>query len=263
MLTSNEEILLTIGLGTLLLTFFAILIVIAIVKYQNKSRLHLEELNQIRQNFQKENLKAKLEIREQTLDTVSKEIHDNIGQVLSLAKLTLYGINIQGDQFKKLENSRLLVSRAIKDLKRVSRSINPKLDSSFHLLDKLKEETILISESGQIKVDLAVKGKKLQISPQYALILYRIFQEVVNNAIKHAKATTISITLNYETDQGRMIVKDDGKGFQLSDVEDSRGSGLKNLKYRANVIGGQINIDSAIGRGTKVTLYFLNNSDYG
>src|SRR5205085_11792142 len=116
----------TILAGTLILILVAGFTVSILFVYQKKFYKHLQEINAIKENYNQEILKTQLEIKEQTLQNISQEIHDNIGQVLSLANLQLTAIELPANTFamNKIDKSMELVSKAIHDLRDLSKSMN-------------------------------------------------------------------------------------------------------------------------------------------
>ncbi|HEV7780222.1 MAG TPA: sensor histidine kinase [Chitinophagaceae bacterium] len=223
------------------------------------------EKEQLRSGFQKELLQTQLEIQEQTLKTISEEIHDNIGQVLSLAKLKLNTIDTGNEVTlkEKIMDSKNLVSKAIQDLRDLSRSLNTDNIASMGLLRALEYELEMIRKSG-FETVLEIKGDTKRMEPQKELIVFRIIQETLNNIIKHAEAKRIMVTLSYNSDKLSLDVQDNGKGADmevLADNEDNNKSlGLRNMKNRAKMIGAEFIFDSSPGKGTRVALVIpLNN----
>ena len=137
-------------------------------------------------------LQTQLEIQEQTLKTISQEIHDNIGQVLSLAKLNLSRMDInKQDQLKeKIADSKNLVSKAIQDLRDLARSMNTDNITAMGLAKALEYEVEMLRKTGFV-VSFDVNGNVVRQEPQKELILFRIIQEIFNNIIKHAESTAL------------------------------------------------------------------------
>lgn len=242
----------TITIILLLLGFFILLLFMLYRNKQISNKKKIELLNS-------ELLKTQLEIQEQTLKTISQEIHDNIGQVLSLAKLNLNMMDItQPDELKeKIVDSKLLVSKAIQDLRDLSKSMNTDHIEAMGLIRAIEYEMEMIRKAG-FKTELNVEGKTIRLEPQKELILFRIIQEIISNIIKHAEADRIVVTAVYEEKEIKLNVKDNGKGFDLSPLSENNNSGyglgIRNMHNRAKLIGADFKMNSDIGNGTEVCL---------
>ena len=222
------------------------------------------EKQELQSQFQKTILQTQLEIQEQTLKTISQEIHDNIGQVLSLAKLNLNTMDIsKTDELQdKILNSKNLVSKAIQDLRDLSRSLNTDNIAAMGLMRAIEYELELIRKSGVHQTQLNIEGTIIRLDAQKELIIFRIVQETINNIIKHANAKNIFIDAVFKSNL-ELSIKDDGDGFDKIEKETNlpSGMGLKNMESRAKMIGAEFSINSLSGNGTQVILQIpLNNS---
>jgi len=254
-----DEIFIVIGI-TLLMLLITSFVVVFIFIHRSQYNKHLKEKEEIKNAFQQEILKAQLEMQEQPLHTISQEIHDNIGQVLSLAKLNLNTILLADDNpsASKINNTKELVGKAIQDLRNLSKSLNTDHISQKKLSESLQFELDMIGKTGIFKTNLTVEGTEEPVDPQKQLIIYRIVQEALQNIIKHAKAGYISIGLKYLPDQLIMRIQDDGTGFDLAAVQNSdlkeKGTGIGNMYHRAKLMGANISIESQLGKGTLTQL---------
>jgi len=243
--------------GTVLLLLVGGFVVSFLLIYTRKQKKHQLEKLAMHNSFQQELLKTQLEIQEQTLHHISQEIHDNIGQSLSLAKLNLNTLDgdAESNREEKLRSTRDLVSKVIADLRQLSKTMNTEKIMAAGLVNALEQELAQLRRSGLFETSLRIEGQAVKLPPQKELILFRIVQESLNNIIKHAGAHAISIVANYETSQLVLMIKDDGRGFDPSEARDDMesGSGLRNMKSRASLIGGTLDISSN-GYGTLVTI---------
>lgn len=224
--------------------------------YKNRQLLNQKRIKEIEAEFRQELLKTKLEIQEQTLLKVSEEIHDNIGQVLSLAKLNIGTIDIYQPETAqiKIDDSRDLVGKAIQDLRNLARSMSTTYITEMGLLRSIEYEIEMIRKSGAFLPQLHVEGHVIKINPQRELILFRIFQELINNIIKHAAAKKVDIRIVFTEEFLNITVIDNGKGFDATQLNFSGNSpfglGLRNMKNRAQLIGADFSISSIPGTGT-------------
>ncbi|MEI9806680.1 MAG: ATP-binding protein [Bacteroidota bacterium] len=240
-------------------------ILVFIIIYQKKQRQAIIEKNNLENLRKSELLKAQLEIQEQTLKIISQEIHDNIGQILSLAKLNLSTMDItkQEELQGKIITSKQLVSKAIQDLRDLSKSMNTDNIEAIGLVKAIGYEMEMIRKTGFL-AELNVEGKIIRMEPQKELIVFRIIQEIINNIIKHAEAGTIDVRIEYGEKEIKLAVIDNGKGFDLSPLNESNNSGfglgIRNMHNRAKLIGADFSMSSSIGNGTTVSLTVpLNN----
>lgn len=229
-----------------------------ILLYQKKSIAFSTEKKLMETKFEQEILLAQLEIQEQTLKNISQEIHDNIGQTLSLVKLNLNTMNPEKVQVlpQKIAASKELVGKAIADLRSLSKSLNTDSILSAGLLKAIQYELSLIEKTGIYTTEFRVIGNALPLQAQKELILFRIVQEAVNNIIKHAKATAITITAYFGNEQLTLVVEDNGCGFEKPAVASdmSEGLGLRSMESRAQLINGNFSIDSKPSNGTKIQI---------
>lgn len=231
-------------------------IIYFVVLYRNKQLKNKKEQEQLQADFHQELLKTQIEMQEQTLEHISREIHDNITQVLSFVKLNLAmsgNISIEEKQ-SRINESRELISQTITDLRDLSKSLSFDHIISLGLVQTIEMEVERINKSKLINVSLSLEGKDYSLGEQRELVLFRIFQEALNNALKHAGAKHFKIILQYHSDLFNLTLKDDGSGFSSETLDNKSGSGLKNMENRAALIGGIAKIDSSPGKGCSVTV---------
>jgi signal transduction histidine kinase len=241
-------------------------IIYFIVLYRNKQLKNKQEQEQQQSAFRQELLKAQIEMQEQTLLYISREIHDNVTQVLSFVKLSLAmaGKGTEDNAQAKINESRELVSQAINDLRDLSKSLSFEQISSLGLLKTIEIETKRIDKSGVINATLSTEGDIYPLGEQRELVLFRIFQEALNNTLKHSGAKHFKIGLQYQPKLFKLTLEDDGNGFSAKLPDKGAGSGLKNIENRATLIGAAAAIDSSPGKGCciKVTLNPLERRLY-
>src|SRR5450432_2905115 len=160
---------------TVFLLIVAIGIIMLVLVYQKKQLQYLRDKEQLRVTFEKEILESKLEIQEQTLKNISQEIHDNIGQVLSLAKLN---INTMSDATPealqdKINDSKHLITKAIQDLRDLSKSLNTDYVTELGLSRSIEYELEMIKKTGSYEIQFGIEGKTYRLEPQQELILFR------------------------------------------------------------------------------------------
>ena len=257
----SEQVIVII-IASIFLLIVAVGIILLVFVYQKKQLQYLREKEQLKVDFEKQILESKLEIQEQTFKNISQEIHDNIGQVLSLAKLTINTMNADNREVlkEKIDSSKELVGKAIKDLRNLSKSLNPDYVTDMGLERSIEYELELLKKASPYQVDLFREGESYRLEDKQELIIFRIFQEVLQNIIKHSNASGIQVYFYYHPDSFTLKVSDDGHGFDVlhingSDKEASGGGlGLRNIDYRARLISADFTVESQQGKGTTVKI---------
>ena len=263
----NDEFTSFIIAGTVVFSLLVLIIILFLFQIQKRNQNFRFEKTRLEHQYQQELLQTQLEIQEQTLKNISLEIHDNVGQVLSLAKLNLNTMDIaKTEQLQgKIDNTLSQVSKAINDLRDLSKSFNTDNITAIGLVRAIENELEMIKKTDFLKTEFKNTGVTKKLEPQKELILFRIVQEALHNIIKHAGAKTVKVSATYTDKELELQIMDDGKGFDLSPLnkegETGFGLGLRNMQNRAKLIGAEFIINSNTGGGTlvKIVLPFDNN----
>jgi signal transduction histidine kinase len=232
-------------------------VIFFLLMYMRRKAKSVLEKEQLRSGFQQTLLQSQLEIQEQTLKNISQEIHDNIGQALTLAKLNLNTMpGVSETQQESIITTKGIISKAISDLRDLSRSLNTDYIADMGLQKALEYELGLINKSTLIKTELKTEGQAFRMDKQKELILFRIVQEALNNTIKHAYAKNINAAINYNNDKLELSIIDDGKGFAITEqtTENGAGLGLRNMQNRAKLIAAEFSISSSPENGTTIKI---------
>jgi signal transduction histidine kinase len=250
-----EENILVIAAGTAMLLLLGFFIISFMFFYQRKRTLHVAEQEQLKSAFSQEILTTQIEVQEQTLNYISQELHDNIGQVLSFVKLNLGTAGTIPDQQKKqrkIDESRELVAQVITDLRNLSKSLSFQQISQYGLLKAIELEVERVNKSGLLKTETVVSGEAYSLGEQRELVLFRIFQESLNNALKYAHALQLRINLVYSADLFSLTIADNGIGFLAETAGKGNGSGLRNIENRAALIGASATVETSPGKGCTI-----------
>lgn len=232
--------------GLVLIIFFAALV------FENGKNT---ALNRLAEN----NLLLAEEKKKTALNEISQEIHDNVGHTLSVAKLNLHLVHhLEENQSRlKLQETVELVGKAISDLRNISHSLYSDNIVRFDLEQSIDAELQTIKGLGTYQISYSCAGAPKNLSPQTQFILFRIFKEAVNNIIKHAEATLISIELDYTSADFNMQIKDNGRGMS-AERRSSYGQGITNIKDRVNLLQGTVEIESGLTKGTCIRISIPN-----
>ena len=250
----------TVVIGTFVLIILGVFIISFFLIYQRRRKAHLTETEKLQSQFRQTLLQTQLEIQEQTLKNISQEIHDNIGQVLSLAKLNVNTMTGASPELldSKINDSKQLISKAIQDLRDLSRSLNTDYVVEMGLLRSIEYELELIKRTGALETIFRIEGNPYRLEQQQELILFRVVQEILHNIIKHAKATQVDVSIRFEPELFTLTVADNGVGFDASQLESADysgfGLGIRNMHNRARMINTSFALNSTIDKGVTIIL---------
>ncbi len=253
----NEVVIVIIG-GTLIMLVLMIFIVSFFFIHAKRQQTHKLEKASLEAQFNEEILTAKNEVQESTMKHIARELHDNIGQMLSLIKIQLNTIDEENPGLKRVGDSKEFLSKALKDLRGLSKTLNS--DNILHagLLKAIEFELERVEKTGIFKVSFENGIQDWDMKPQIEIIVFRMFQELIQNSIKHSAAKNIKVSLQEMPEVYTLEVLDDGKGFDFEEKSKLKGfgsgAGLDNLVNRAKLIGGGLKVKSAVGKGTKTML---------
>ncbi len=250
----TEFIIIFIFISVLLILALGVFMVIIIYRYQQRQNSYFRNIRSLKISHQNSLLQSQLEIQEQTFQNISREIHDNIGQKLTLAKLHLNTLayNSTDETISRVNDSILMISEAITDLSDISRSMNSEILLNNGLIKALEFEATQLLKSGKYKISFSATGNPVFLDANTELLLFRIAQEAVANIIKHADATVITILLHYDNTFLTMEITDNGKGFCLD--ENRFGTGLSNMKKRADTLKADLQINSSPNEHTQIKI---------
>jgi two-component system NarL family sensor kinase len=203
--------------------------------------------------------KAILEAEEKERRRIAQDLHDGVGQLLSAAKLNLSNLDSKfpeknTDQETAMHNALSLLDDSVKEVRAVSHNMMPNTLIKLGLASAIREFITKLGNAPTLKVDLEIVGLDNRLDNQVETVLYRVIQEIVNNIIKHAKASHISMQLVRHETELNVMIEDNGVGFDTSNIDDFEGLGLKGIRTRIELLNGSVHFDSAIGRGTTVII---------
>jgi two-component system NarL family sensor kinase len=256
---ANEEIRNIVIIITLVFLIAPVFLMLYIFITNHRKKKYIEEKEQLRLIFDAELVKTQMEIQEQTMQTIGADLHDNIGQLLSLTSLTLSSVelNNKAKAQQKIDVARDLTLQSIKEMRLLGKLLQGEQLISMGLEGAIRHEINWIEKSGKYEITYLTEGEKpADNNPDKDLILFRIQQEVLNNIIKHSQATQINIKLEYRQGAIELQIIDNGKGFDLYKLSDEqKGMGLLNIQKRAEIVGGEVFIQSQTGEGTCIDIF--------
>ncbi|HUB59614.1 MAG TPA: ATP-binding protein [Puia sp.] len=253
---NDQDLILAVEIATILFFLMVAFIVSYFIIYRRRKQQHVFEMRVAKEEYEKQLLQSQLEIQEQTFNQISQEIHDNVGQLLSLARIQINIMN-ESENFDRqmLDEIKENVGKAMMDLRDIARSLNSDRIRNTTLIEAVAIECERINKSGVLRMCLEVEGAECAIGEQRRFILFRVIQECVQNILKHAGAKEVQVRLCYLPQELKVIVQDDGKGFDVAEVAVGKGGmGLVNIRTRVGMTGGDFAIDSVKGKGTLIQI---------
>src|ERR1700678_1841992 len=255
----NQEIYVVILIATALALLLVGFIVISLFLYQRRQHRQEQQLARMKDEYQQELLRSQLEIQETTFKTIAQELHDNIGQVLSVVKLSLSILPLEKDHlaYESVQNSRQMLNKVIFDMGNLTKSMHTDRITQIGLVEAMRFDLDSLQRTGLLKVSFSVEGDEYRLGDQRSIFLFRMFQEMVNNILKHSRATHVNIAVNYSIDNKFVLkVEDNGIGFDIdkkrTQATSSSGICLKRMTNRVSLIGAQITVHSQPGKGTSI-----------
>jgi signal transduction histidine kinase len=253
---SEEEIALIAYMTIVTITLLVIVIIFFVAFQKRKSKLLMDNFQQ-QKAFDEEISRSQTEIQEETLKHVGRELHDNVGQLLAYANMQLNALGAKVPEGMKpnVDETTQIVKDSLKEVRALSKSLNSDVLSNMGLEASLKNELDRLKRMDFSSTELIILGKKRELNDEkHGIIIFRILQEFFSNSVKYSEANEIKVSLDYQTEQLVIIASDDGNGFDVVSAE--KGSGLINMRSRADLIATTFNLESQIGDGVKLTLNY-------
>jgi PAS domain S-box-containing protein len=199
--------------------------------------------------------RRRVKVQEEERRHLARELHDEIGQALTAAKINLQGAmkELDGAKSKRIDETAAILERLLGQVRQISIDLRPPMLDDLGLVPALRS---LLDQQGRrasVAVHLSVKDMPEKLDPEIQTTCFRIAQEAITNAVRHANATQIDIDLGCENGNFRLQVRDNGRGFDAESPQPQRaGLGLIGIKERAALVGGRAKIISSPKKGTTI-----------
>ncbi len=253
-------------LGGLLLLVLLAAFLLSRARLRQKIKDNLIQLKQEKiHNLEKQQKLLALDYmvqgQEEERKRIAKDLHDGLGGILTTARLQLR--NIEGE-VQKMENLQLferaegLLKDASAEVRRIAHDMMPDALVNFGLLDAI-QDLADNNSTDQLSVITNFYSRENKFTEKQEINIYRIIQEIINNAIKHADASEINIEFSETESQYQLIVSDNGIGFNLEETDVEKGHGLRNIESRANYLNSNLKINTSVGKGTEYDFQIPKN----
>lgn len=250
-----------VAIATVFILIITVAPILFVLMHQRQYHTYLRDKEELKNVYERELLQSQLEIQNQTLQQIAQELHDNIGQLLTVAIMRLNALEdvvTTPDARQSVQQTRDLIRTIIADVRTLSKTLDFDTVQRFGLLPSLTLELERIQRTGRMQTRLLTVGEPYPLGEQAETVLLRMAQESLNNAIKHAQARTLTVSTDYQPGAFLLTIADDGRGFSPEDPAGrplgQAGAGLGNLHRRAGLLGGTCTIVSRSGAGTRVEI---------
>ncbi|MEL6811901.1 MAG: histidine kinase [Bacteroidota bacterium] len=251
----KEEILLILYFIVVIFILVGFVVIFLVAFLRRKNKFIIERL-EAQQRFEKELANSQLEIQEQTFKNIAWELHDNVGQLLSVANLQLNMLaNTPTENMEEqIHETKEVIVATVEEVRSLSKTLNTEVILHNGLVKSVQVELERFNRLNFLQADLKIEGKERSMKSEDEIIIFRILQEFFSNVIKHARAKKLFVHLYYTSTGLEIRAEEDGVGFNTA--KKSHSSGLRNMKSRAKLLGASFELTSEIGKGTQLYLQY-------
>ena len=250
---SRRNILLVVLLAALIMSVFIFRLVYLRYKLKQEQKLQQELIKE-----ETKRSKAIIETEENERQRLARELHDGVGQLLSATKLNLSSLEnnkCTPEEKLRLVNSMDILDESIREIRNISHNMVPDILLKFGLKRAIEDFIIRINQTKKLEIHFECNGfEENSLEDTDKLMLYRLIQESVNNTIKYAQATNMTIQLSADMNEISLLMEDNGKGFDIEEAKRKGGIGFKNMQLRTEYLKGKLEIDSSPKNGTTIII---------
>ncbi len=250
---SRRNILLVVLLAALIMSVFIFRLVYLRYKLKQEQKLQQELIKE-----ETKRSKAIIETEENERQRLARELHDGVGQLLSATKLNLSSLEnnkCTPEEKLRLVNSMDILDESIREIRNISHNMVPDILLKFGLKRAIEDFILRINQTKKLEIHFECNGfEENSLEDTDKLMLYRLIQESVNNTIKYAQATNMTIQLSADMNEISLLMEDNGKGFDIEEAKRKGGIGFKNMQLRTEYLKGKLEIDSSPKNGTTIII---------
>ncbi|MEM9846973.1 MAG: sensor histidine kinase [Bacteroidota bacterium] len=249
---ANEVNLLWLFLGVSLL-----LLAISILVYQNRQKSNRLLLSAAKQEQQITSIRSMLEGQEQERARIARDLHDGLGNMLSTVKANMESLQHQVDDTETKQiyiRANEMIDEACMEVRKIAHEMMPQALEKLGLQKALEDLVWKMEANQDFEVSFDVYGEAQTLDDSTNIMLYRIVQEAFSNIIRYAEAKEVVFQMTYSDDWLNLTLEDDGKGFDMTELNKNEGIGLKSIAFRTQYIGGEYEIDSRPNMGTSMSV---------
>ena len=255
--------------GGAVIVFLLGLLILFVLGYKNlnkkkkiveqEKQIEIHKLENVLKEQELHEIDKILEGQEKERVKIAHDLHDNLGSLLATVKLNFNNLKQQQnktieDKDQLFDKTDLLIEEAYQKVRTIAHTKNAGVMANQGLLSAVKNIAKKVSIPGKLKVEVIPFGLEERLENSLEIAIFRMIQEILTNAIKHAKATEIVIHLTQHDDSLNILIEDNGKGFNPKTIDKKEGMGLPNIEKKVEQMGGVLSIDSFEKRGTSIII---------
>lgn len=250
--------------GVLIMLAFALAFVLFFNYSQKKILKEQVRIQQLNFKHQEDLLYSTILAQEAERKRIARDLHDEIGSKLNVIFLNIHRLKEMGKEHEGIgritEEVEAVINRTINSTRLISHELLPPTLEEFGLAEAIRELQHSFNQLGSIRIEFtSEKNKGLIENKLVELNLFRVIQELINNSTRHGKATGIDIKLCLDDEMLELIYKDNGIGFDITNVEEKKGLGMKNIESRLRIIKAVYTFRSSLEEGTSVAIQIPSN----
>jgi signal transduction histidine kinase len=210
---------------------------------------------------------ARLEaVREEERKRVAREIHDELGQALTVLKLDLHWVQNKTPRHQKEAKKRMnsmmrQIDQAIDSVRKIAYELRPAILDDLGLGPAIEWQLREFQAKTGIRTELRSNIEKLDFAGGRAAVVFRVVQEALTNVMRHAGATRVKLSMNLEKSRLHVSISDNGKGMSADGIAGTHSMGIVGMKERIASTGGEFTIQSQTGKGTGIDMYVPIEAD--
>lgn len=255
-----DNVYLLVFYGVVLLLVLVASFLLFYIRNQGVVWRQKRELQETQLAQQKELLSAVIDSQEIERKRIGQDLHDEIGGTLSAIKLMLNSLKnkVAEPQEEVLTDAKELIDKMIVDVRHISHDLSPPGLAVFGVFASVEAFVALINNTGEISILLESDGEveDVQLPEKSSLALFRVLTQLVNNTLKHAKATEIVIKFSVSDEYLSISYKDNGSGFDMQILDQRNGMGMQNIQSRLQMINAHYQIATAAGQGFAISIQY-------
>jgi two-component system, NarL family, sensor kinase len=253
----QDNFLVMFSLATVGMLMLAGSIVLFVVFYQKRMLQEQFKRQALEFDHQQKMMQAELESQESERRRLAADLHDSIGGMLSTIRVGLSAVGKSLPNPQSIDETKQMLDDTISSVRRISRDLMPSTLEKFGLTHAVRELCERFEQTAKIKISFVENIDLPKLDPQRELMIFRIAQELLNNAVKHSQASLIEVTL-LNSEKVLLVVEDNGVGFDAdyykNDISGNKGLGLYSIENRTRLLGGEVTFSNKKPTGSKTTL---------
>lgn len=225
--------------------------------YSKNRQLNQKQIEVLKKEQEAQRLRAVIEGEEKERRRIAQDLHDGLGAYLATVKMRINALEHENPMIKSstsYQKAEELIDEACRTVRTISHNMMPNMLEQYGLENAIQELCTSISQSHDIDISFIPFGLETPISNDVMITIYRIVQELLQNIIKHAEASEVIVQLTVEDNELILVVEDNGKGFDKTQIEENNGIGLSNIVSRVKYLDGDLEIDATPGEGSTFTI---------